>query len=287
MRTDREVGPVVDALQRVSACTGGHVGVEVGRPTGGGWIDIARPNERTLEQLVGDAEREGAQAPDYVGASIAGRIGEAVLTPTWTAVLLTRRLPDVMPFPLAVHRHLPEGWFDRIAIGGEHCFVLPGDSAAGHPATTVLADLAALHSRLAEDLTAFVRPWFTAVRARSPFAVRGMWGQLADDLCGTALATARSAGLDAEAVWAEAGAVVDLLAAVVPEVKLRPRPFPVRWPGGEAMFQVRGTCCLWYKTKSGRSAGRDGYCTSCPLRDDESRHTSLVRWLEEEGRTIG
>jgi hypothetical protein len=114
-----------------------------------------------------------------------------------------------------------------------------------------------------------------------------MWGQAADDLAGTALGIARAGGLEPQAAWDEAGAVVDLLAAAVPELKVRPRPFPVRWSGGEAMFQVRGTCCLWYKTESGRSAGREGYCSSCPLRDDDSRHAGLAAWLDERARTAG
>lgn len=285
---DRGLGPVADALDQVVARTGvAYVTVEIGRPTGEGWLRIDTPEDHALEQLATDARREGADARDYVGATIAARVGEAAITAAWPALLLTRRLPDLRRFPLTVHPHHPEGWFDRIAIGGDHCFVLPDDPAADHPDSTVVDDVSALHARFVEDLVAYVRPWFAAVRARAPFGLRGMWGQLADDISGTALATARTAGLDAEAAWTEGGTVIDRLAAAVPELKVRPRPFPVHWSGGEAMFQVRGTCCLWYKTVSGRNAGADGYCSSCPLRDDDSRHASLASWIEEEARTTG
>jgi len=120
-----------------------------------------------------------------------------------------------------------------------------------------------------------------AVRRRASYGRYGMWGQVADDLCGTALRAARRADLDGEAAWDEAQAVLDLVAAQVPELRARPRLFPVTWRGGEALFSVKGTCCLWYKTRKAPDLGGEGYCGSCPLRDDECRRARFTGWLEQ------
>lgn len=61
----------------------------------------------------------------------------------------------------------------------------------------------------------------------------------------------------------------------------RPRPFPVSWAGGEALFQVKGTCCLYYKTRDGSlDADDDSYCTTCPFRDHGNRLSRLRHHLE-------
>lgn len=122
---------------------------------------------------------------------------------------------------------------------------------------------------------------FSAVRARAPFGRRRMWGQLADDIGGTALWTARAGDLDQRSAWKEAQAILDHVAETAPELRVRSRPFPVRWEGDETLFQVRGTCCLWYTTFEEPDRCGEGYCTTCPLRDDDVRHERLCRYLAE------
>ncbi len=275
--------PLAGTVARLADLDSEHVRLELGPRAGERWLDLdAVLAEGVLDLLFADAEARAAGRRDYLGASVAASLSDAVVTAGWPALLLDRRLPDLSPANLAVHRHEPEGWFDRIAVRDARCWVLSDDPAADNPDATTVADLAELHDRFAAAVVDAVTPWFTAVRQRAPFGRRGMWGQLADDLCGTALWMARRAGIDQHAAWAEAHAVLDRLAADVPEVRVRPRLFPVSWNQRDTLFQVKGTCCLWYKTQPAPDACGNGYCGTCPFRDDDARRSRLTSWLEEE-----
>jgi hypothetical protein len=88
-----------------------------------------------------------------------------------------------------------------------------------------------------------------------------MWGQAVDHLCGTALWTAQRAGTDRGAAWDAACEVADLLAEDVPALRARPRLFPIEWSGDAERFQVKGTCCLWYRRLPSTVSCRVEYCT--------------------------
>lgn len=255
--------------------------VVVGDPVGDRWFDLDQL-DAGLEALAADLAPHAAGRRDYLAASVASAVAGSVVTAAWVPLLVERRLPELSADNLVVHRHSDEGWLDRVAIRRPACLALAGDPAAHHPDLTVVAGLGELHRRFADGMVAVVGPWFDAVRARLPFGRAGMWGQLADGLCGTSLWTARRAGLDQAAAWDEAHAVVDLVAARVPVLRARPRWFPVRWRGGETAFQVKGTCCLWYRTQAEPDPCGEGYCTTCPFRPDGVRRARLAAWLEEE-----
>lgn len=274
--------PLAATVARPRVIDGDAARLQLGEPAGHRWLALDALADDGLDLVLAGAEPRAGGARDYLGASVAAMLADTVVTAGWPALLTERRLPDLRPANLAAHRHETEGWFDRITLRQPTFTALPDDPAAGHPHVTVVGDVGDLHRRFAHRLATAVAPWFDAVRRRVPFGRRGMWGQVADDLCGTALWTARRAGLSQHAAWEESHAVVNLIADVVPELKVRPRLFPVRWSGGETLFQVKGTCCLWYKTQPAPDPCGDGYCTTCPFRDDDARRSRLVTRLEEE-----
>lgn len=279
--------PLAVTLARVAVVFGEEPRLQMGGADGPRWLALDGVLDRGLDLLFADREADANGARDYLGGSVAAALASAVISAGWPALLLDGRLPDLSPANLAVHRHETEGCFDRIALGPGHWLILEGDPAAGHAGTRTVSELVELHRLFAHALVEALEPWFIAIRRRAPFGRFGMWGQVADDLCATALWTARRAGLDQPAAWDEAQAVLDLVAGRVRELRARPRPFPVTWSGGEALFSIKATCCLWYKTQAAPDPCGEGYCGTCPFRDDASRRARLAGWLEEQEAAAG
>jgi hypothetical protein len=243
------------------------------------WVDLADP-EAGLDLLVAAGERLGRR-PDHLGASIASAVVDAVLSAHLPLLLVDRCLPGSGTGSMQARLHPDELWFDAVEVESSACAcrLVAGDPRAEQLGVAVVDGVDALHRALADVLLETGRRWFHAVRRRAPFGRRGMWGQLADDVHATALWTARVAGSDPRATWDEAQTIVELVAAEAPDLKVRPRPFPVTWSGGEALWQAKGTCCLWY-TACPEQERDASYCTSCPLRPDDLRHELLRSWME-------
>jgi hypothetical protein len=252
-----------------------------------GWLPLGTITAHGLDELFAAAQRGGPRRPDYLGATVAAALVDVLVSTALPALLLERRLPEVAPANLTVRLHDDELWFHRVALVEPRCWALPDDPEAGDATVRTVANLDQLHVAFADVVVAAARGWFDAVRARAPFGRRGMWGQLADDVSATALWTARAAGLDQHETWDEGQAVIDVIAAAVPDLRVRPRRFPVRWSGGESLWHVKGTCCLWYTTAEDPDPCGDGYCTTCPLRPDDVRHERLAAWLETQTADAG
>jgi hypothetical protein len=254
-----------------------------GDSTGETWLGLDDPDEG-LDLLVAAGARLGRR-PDHLGASIASAVIDAIVSASLPLLLVDRRLPDLAVASVRVRLAGGELWFDAVDVRSDRCRVLQGDPEATAPGVDVVASVTDLHRTLAAALRETGNRWFPAVRRRAPFGRRGMWGQLADDVHGSALWTARVAGLDQRVAWDEAQAIVELVAGGAPELKTLPRPFPVRWSGGDALWQVKGTCCLWY-TACPEEERETSFCTSCPLRGDDSRREQLRSWMETQARSI-
>ncbi len=195
-------------------------------------------------------------------------------------MVLHRCLPDPAG-PLWVHRRC-EGWFDGVAFESPQVLVTADDPESGHPDATVV-DGTGLLAAHGDALAARLTPVLDAIRALAPFGRRGLWGTAADEVAGAALWAARAGASDLDAAWRTAVAVTDALAARAPWIRTRPRPFSVDVDQGRSLFPVKGTCCLYYKTQPQPPDPRDGYCTTCPLRDDTSRRQRLVEHLRTGG----
>ncbi len=205
------------------------------------------------------------------GSMLGDALVRAVVHPTVSALVLERRCPDPAASNVAV-RLDEAGDFARAAILRPHVAVLAGDPAAGDPDSIVVDDLPDLVAWWARHTAATLAPLLSRVRARAPFGLPALWGNVADAVTSITLWIGQLAGQDPCALWAFSQRLVEALAAHAPVRLARPRPFPVVDPMGEQWYQVRGTCCLSY-----RSALGEGFCSTCPLRDDESRTGLLIR----------
>ncbi|MBW3574586.1 MAG: (2Fe-2S)-binding protein [Actinobacteria bacterium] len=257
-----------------------HLAAEVGQPEGSEWYSLdtvvsGGHLDSWLESLVREKDGQRDVAGAYLGSWLTG----ALVSVPVSALVLERRVPHVGA-GLWLHRH-QEGWFDRVAFASARVDVLADDPQADHPDAVVLADEATLADRYAESLVETLTPLLEAVRRGAAYGLRGLWGAVADDITGTALRVARQTGTDGWAAWNLSQAVLDHLAARQTLLRRRPTPFPVTWRGGEALFQVKGTCCLYYKTHDGPlDPDGDSYCITCPFRYDDNRLSRLRRQLE-------
>jgi hypothetical protein len=159
--------------------------------------------------------------------------------------------------------------------------LLPGDPATADPRSVVLADEAALDEWWAAGVAATLAPLLAAVRARAPFGLRNLWGGVADEVTGTVIWVAQLAGRDADEAWLRGQRLLDALARHAPIRFARGRPFLVTHPGGRRLFQVRGTCCLYYRSAAETGPPEQTYCNTCPLRDDDSRQRRLREHLTQ------
>lgn len=234
----------------------------LGPPAGSDWWTLAEATVRVDAWFPSLVEQEGDRraAASYLSTWLA----EAPVLVVGLCAVLGEVAPRVTADGLWLHRH-PDGWFDRHAI----------DPVEVHTGS-VDDVLAAAGSHVAE-LTA---PIVDLVCASLPVGPVAVWGTVADAISGYALSIAREHGLDELETWRRCAVLVDAIAVHAPRLRHRPRPFPVTWSGGTALFQVRGTCCLHHRTCESPDPDGDGYCATCPLRTDESRTRRLRRHLE-------
>lgn len=294
MTATATVPPLAGTLGRLAALDP-YLTAGIGQPTGADWhrldgVVAGGQVDRWLADLMAQHGGQSNVAGAYLGAWLAG----AVLTVPVAALVLERRVPVLAAGDVWVHRH-PEGWFDRIALRAPAVAVLAGDAAGGHADSRVLPDEAGLLEAFAEQLVATLEPLLGAVRARARYGLRGLWGAVADDLTGTALwaaelagrdqAEQRAHGADPGQAWRVGTALTDRVATRVPQLRARPRLFPVSWSRGKALAQVKGTCCLYFRTYDGvPDPSGEGYCTTCPFREDESRRRRLRDHLEHRDK---
>jgi len=301
-------GPLAATLARLDAadedCT--YVGGDPGDADGTGWcrLDEALGDGRVIDDwLQSLLEGEGNWWGDVSGALLAYYLPYVIADSVVKAFVAERRVWPLEADLLAVRR-CSEGSFDGIAVRTTRVRVLPGDPDAGHPDVEVVADEAALRAVLVEELVPLVAVIFAAVRARAPYGIRGMWGNLADGISLSALWQVGKNGTEADAgaAFASGLALIAELASRVSLSKMRPRLAPVPWSGGTGWIAIKTTCCLLYKSRAGvgPEAGRRGvtvdfevdpedagYCPLCPFLDDGEHPPASAYWLEKEARQGG
>lgn len=264
------VSPLAHTVRRLSALNE-HLDYRVGVPDEPGWYplgDLVDPYllvdwHAKLTALEGDRRTAAA----YLGGWIAGAAVEAYLLP----VLTDARLPLAGIDNVGVRRNV-EGWFDAVALSPFPIAVLPGDPAADTAGVEVLADRDTLLDATAAQVAA-IAPVLRVVSDVMPVGQVALWGGLADNIGARSLWLARLLDMPREQVWAEMRDLTDRIAVIRWQLRQRPTPFPVVYGGGEEWFQVRSTCCLYYRTVEAPDPDGEGYCATCPAQQrDGHRH---------------
>lgn len=233
----------------------------VGAPVGPRWTSLA---EAVAEAPAWHAELTRREGDRRAAASfVANWVASAPALVVGLPALIAGVVPVLRPEEIRVRRH-PRGYLDGYAI----------TPSAVRPASTGTGGLDAAATRIAHATAPLVDRLCDVL----PVGPAAVWGGVADELAGHALAFARGTAADETAAWTQVECLLVHLGANAP-VGARPRLFPVSWSRGLTHFPVRGTCCLFYRTCA-PPAGQDDYCTTCPLRSDRSRTDRLVAHLE-------
>jgi hypothetical protein len=245
-----------------------------------GLLADAGPMDGVLEALVdGVAAGHRDVAGSYLASWLTGPIVH-LLAAAW---LDGGRVVHLDVDELAMRFH-EEGWVDGVAIAGARLTVDGTDPVAVLDGVDVVEDLDRRRRLVVDQIRSVAGPIFTAVRDRVPYGRSGMWGSLADGVAVGILHSEqrRPGGGDPAGAWAAVDALLDELAQQTLALRARPRRQLIAWSGGTWHQTVRGTCCLYYKTSPDPDPCGDGYCSSCPLRPDESRAERITGWLEAQ-----
>jgi hypothetical protein len=236
-------------------------------PAGGpsGWVPLPVLLGQLLARHRAAVAREGdprRQAADLLPWSVA--------IPA-SAYVLPALLADVLPVVASghsgsdwlLHEH-PDGRVDGVALPA---------GTQGSPSPT--------RAEVAGGVVALVDPWLRRLCPLLPITERTAWGGVVDTLTGGVMAAARDGlGASPDVVWRRLQRLVDELERVVP-LPGRPRRVDVAYAAGTAVFPVRSTCCLYYRSHPAPERDGEGYCVTCPLRTEGSRHRRLAAYLDQ------
>lgn len=257
-----------------------------------GWVRLDDVDDAVIDEWFAVTLAEIPNgARDVAGSYLASFVGDAITMPVARALDRCNRGILLQPDTTWVRQHA-EGWFDGVALGSESLVLARGaafdEAAAANDAAdqaSVAADDAAMRRLVVEHLREVLVPIFAAVRARSPYGLRGMWGAVADSVASDATWTAHVNGRDVVSAWQRAQTLLDALATAAPVAVTRPTLARVEADGHVAHLTIRGTCCLYYKSvdpdPAAPAAGVE-YCTSCPLGTDEVRLDRRRAWLQRD-----
>jgi hypothetical protein len=235
--------------------------LRIGTSVGPAWRAL---NEAAAEAPAWHAELALREGDRRAAASfVAGWVASAPALVVGLPVLIADVVPVLRVDDIRVHRH-PRGYLDHYAITPSRVRVGTGGD--------VDLDVAAA------EIVRLTAPLVDGLCRQLPVGPAAVWGGVADELAGHALSFARETAADETAAWARAECLLAHLEARTP-ARARPRLFPLSWSGGRTHFSVRGTCCLYYRTCA-PPRGEDDYCSTCPLRSDDSRTERLVTYLE-------
>ena len=270
--------PVVDIYAALRAFNASW-SVEVGRPSGRGWIAgselrVASTGPfndllRRIGESAGTADRR------TIAASFALRYG-------WSSAMAIAPLlkydcvPDVSLENISLKFH-ETGFFERTAIHEARGVMIAGDPRANHPTITTVGDRYQLLRSLRSALTAQASPVVEALYEWSGFARRGTWGMLTSSWAAhvTNLIGDGRDQRPALPVLQAFFAGDDLVA------KMQPKLHVLTHLAVTHLYQRRASCCRIYLLPQME------LCASCPLVSHEERLARNLEWMKTQLKYLG
>ncbi|QQA44231.1 (2Fe-2S)-binding protein [Pelagovum pacificum] len=254
---------LADALKRLPADpTGFSSRVSFEAPeTDSLWL--ARPDESRLEAWLDRQKQDAAGADDKLAAAyLMGRIGWAIST-----VFCPLGLSDELP-PLAAEAVTlvprEEAWSYEGESGSAVIYDLSlRRTPLRCPTSGPAASIAQLHVSLLSPIVA-------AISARTRLAPAALWRIVGDGMAAALLEAGMRHGVREAAMQIALDILRDRSGPLYSrqtgfeEVTLPDRPDCAEW------VRLRGGCCRFYTSDGGE------YCTTCVLRDDDSRRMRLI-----------
>ena len=257
--------------------------VDVGRPSGPGWIagaDLQRASTGPLhELLLRIGERAQTADRRTIAASFALRFGWA--SAMAIAPYLTHGcVPDISLDNISL-KFRESTFFERTAIHEPRGVMVGSDPGANHSTIAAVGDRRALMRALRSALTAQAIPVVEALHEWSGFARRGTWGMLTSSWAAqfTSLCENPTDQRDIAPTVHAFFSGDDLVAAMQPTVHA------VTYLHVTHLYQRRASCCRYYLLPQGE------LCASCPLVSHDERLVRNQAWmktqLERQGQRPG
>ena len=272
MSTDPR-SPIVDIYAALRAFNAGW-NVEVGRPSGRGWIAGAELRVASTgpfnDLLLRIGERAGSADRRTIAASFALRYG-------WSSAMAIAPflkygcVPDVSLENISLKFH-ETGFFERTAIHEARGVMVAGDPRADHPTIAVVANPYQLLRSLRSALTTQALPVVEALYDWSGFARRGTWGMLTSSWAAhvTNLVGDGRDQRPALPILQAFFAGDDLVA------KMQPQLHALTYLGVTHLYQRRASCCRIYLLPQME------LCASCPLVSQEERLARNLEWMKTQ-----
>jgi ferric iron reductase protein FhuF len=248
--------------------------VEVGRPSGMGWIagdDLRAASKGPFNDLLRRiGESAGTADRRTIAASFALRYG-------WSSAMAIAPflkyscVPDVSLENISLKFH-ETGFFERTAIHQARGVMVANDPRANHPAITVVADRYQLLRSLRSALMTQAIPVVEALYDWSGFARRGTWGMLTSSWAAHVINLIEDGRDQRQAlpVLHAFFAGDDLVAT------MQPKLHALTHLGVTHLYQRRASCCRIYLLPQME------LCASCPLVSHEERLARNLEWMKTQ-----
>jgi ferric iron reductase protein FhuF len=254
-----------------------YLNVKMGTPEGTDWyaprqlMQPASPQlETILDRIVADT---GVNDRQFLATNFISAYSWQMTAVGVSCFLAKRRVPDFSVENILVHFN-DHSHHDGLAFVGGRFYALSDDPEATHPCAVVVEDVNALREIFRSQIEAHMSGIEDVLKARTRMDKRGLWGIVADRLCGMVIYVAEQLGQQALCPH-EVGALVQ-----VPGSPLKGKTglMMMEYNGRSKMFLQRGSCCQYYKVPPENS-----YCSTCPLLSLEERERRLRDDLMGEG----
>jgi FhuF 2Fe-2S C-terminal domain len=264
------VAEIYEALRVVDASWN----VEIGTPTGTGWIggsDLRNAASGPLNELLRRiGERVKTGNPRTIAALFALRFG-------WSSAMAIapflryQCVPDVALANVSF-KFTASTFFERTAMHEPRGIVVGGDSRAAHPSMSTVADWPALMVALRHALVSQATPVVEALYDWAGFSKRGTWGMLTSSWASHFTGLCENPN-DQRSMLA----VIDTLFAGGDVVSvMQPRLHVVTVDNAFHLYQRRASCCRYYLVPEGT------LCASCPLVSHEERLERNREWMKTQ-----
>jgi ferric iron reductase protein FhuF len=266
------VADIYDALRTLNASWS----VEVGRPSGPGWI--AGDDLRTAsagpfhDLLLRIGERSRTKDRRTIAASFALRYGWASAMAI-APFLKYGCVPDISLENVSL-KFRESTFFERTAIHEPRGLMAEDTPGANHPSITTVINRHALLRVLRGALKAQALPVVETLFDWSGFAPKGTWGMLTSSWA--AQFTGLLVGDDARDQRVMLPTLREFFAGDDVVARMQPLMHAVTYLDVTHLYQRRASCCRYYLLPQG------DLCASCPLVSHDDRVARNLAWMQKQ-----
>jgi hypothetical protein len=246
--------------------------VEMGRPSGSGWIagiDLGTGRQGPFHALLVRIG-EGLQTSDRrtIAAAFALRYG-------WSSgiaiapYLFYQCVPN-LSLDNVSFKFLDNTLFERAALHRPEGVMLHQEGRQTHPSIRLVPTSQALLGWLRASLVQQAEPVVAALYDWSHFSLRGMWGMI------TSSWGSQFINIVGEMDGQERGLpqVRQFFAGNDLAAQMQPHFYPITYNGVTHVYHRRSSCCRYYKIPQGE------YCASCPIVPRAERVQRNRDWMK-------